>query len=402
MDWGDESERWKKDDNKMKKKLNKGKTKKTTPGKASKSKCKKSKVKLGQNSVEKSPPSGKTKMTEVVGGKGMTSKASSINKVAPEDISSTTTTTSVPDLTKRPMEIPTTTLAISPAERVVDETPVVFNQPQVIIYRFLNVLVDRNRLVFDLMRYTKHNLYTFLVENWTSPELIALIDLVRTESYYDSCQNEETPVVFRTTQSTAAIQDSIVMYVIWKCYRARKTMDIGHDNPALRALLHLVMLDGLITGRLVVHIEPSILETVQRLTAGGQVKQYVYSSALTPLFGEHRLISFTNVGDLVTQFDGFFDGLQLDMRQKETYQTMVEAFQIPPSSILFVTFSETESKKAARTGMHVAKICQQRQKMPKYCNIKVISSIANIRFQEAAATPATATTNNTVPAPASQ
>ena len=86
---------------------------------------------------------------------------------------------------------------------------VYFPKPSMVIYRFLDVIKPRTQLAHEYINHVEENLYVFLKEYWNIEELKELVNQLRIESYFDSCNNQDAPVIFRDTQSTFAIQVSI-------------------------------------------------------------------------------------------------------------------------------------------------------------------------------------------------
>lgn len=87
-----------------------------------------------------------------------------------------------------------------------DNPTVLFPKPAIVIYRFLDVIKPKDELILEYLRYVEKNLYDFLRAYWEEPDLKALIDLLRNESYIDGDANPDVPVIFQQSQSTFAIQ----------------------------------------------------------------------------------------------------------------------------------------------------------------------------------------------------
>lgn len=188
--------------------------------------------------------------------------------------------------------------------------PVYFPKPSVIIYRFLNVIKLKNQLVYEFISFLEANLYQFLRNYWNEPDMIDLIQALRNESMVNSMENSdnEPPTVFAETQPMSAILDSVIIYVLWKCYKANSVLDVGHQTVALKRLIHWLIVDGIITGKFKVKIDKKFVNTF-KYCYDNQIKQCIISTAVRIIYGDNRIISFTDHGDLTKFFEEYFDNI---------------------------------------------------------------------------------------------
>lgn len=82
------------------------------------------------------------------------------------------------------------------------------------------------------------------------------------------------------------------MYVLWKCYKCRQCIDIGHDNPALQKLIHYVVLDGVISNRFQLTIEDHIIKGFEYV-ASENIPQFIMSNIAHRLFEDQRILSLS-------------------------------------------------------------------------------------------------------------
>lgn len=256
--------------------------------------------------------------------------------------------------------------------------PKLFSRPRIILYRFLDVIKEKHNLAVEFVLYMSENLSTFLDNHWNSTELCQLITTMRQESFAESEQNDIVPVIFDIPQQVQMIKDSVVLYVMFKCQREHQQLDIGHHSKSIQTLVHWVVLEGMITGRFRIAIQPSYVESFQYWRNVG-VPQMIFSSVTHKLWSDsNRLISKTDHGDLNEYFH-FLD-MPMNTRKKETYVMLAQSFHIASTELLLVTFSETEARKAARAGYKVAKIRQHNQPMVTNPNITLVNNITEIRM----------------------
>ncbi|KAI2805383.1 hypothetical protein RDWZM_008668 [Blomia tropicalis] len=255
--------------------------------------------------------------------------------------------------------------------------PKYFPRPRMIVYRFLDVIKQKHNLVVEILTYVRANLYPFLQKYWDRPELMSMIDGLRNESCDDSQVNDNAPPIVPARQTPSAIQDSVVLYVAWKCMREHNRLDLGHDSTNLQNLVHWVLLDGIITDQWVVSIDRAFIDTFEHFSLN-RVPQLLLSTVTHQLFDTCRLLSKTNHGDL-TRFLNFLD-VPMDTRSKNTYAFIATQFNMASSDILFIAFSDTECKKAARAGFRVAKIKQRNQPVPRMKLITVVNDLSEVRI----------------------
>ena len=104
----------------------------------------------------------------------------------------------------------------------------VFDRPRAIIYRFLDVIVTEGRLKHDFMSIASENLQPFLEEFFNHKDMLELIDDLREQSYEerDRYPNLAPPIVFKPTQTPAAIIVSCLPNIISVCYKLTQLTNI--------------------------------------------------------------------------------------------------------------------------------------------------------------------------------
>ena len=85
----------------------------------------------------------------------------------------------------------------------------VFDQPRVILYRFLDVFITCGRIKQNYMEMASQNLHPFLNEFFLHKDMLDLLDCLREQSY-DERERCGCPIVFKATQPPAGI---IVSYI---------------------------------------------------------------------------------------------------------------------------------------------------------------------------------------------
>ena len=252
-----------------------------------------------------------------------------------------------------------------------------FAKPKLVMYRFLDVIKSKHNLLVEMLRYSRAHLQEFIRRYWEDAEMVELIEELRDTSMEDKGRNDQTPEVFSPPETTQAIQDSILLYVSWKCTTEDNNINLGHRATALQKLLHWIILEGIIENKFKVSIPGPYVATFN-LIKRQAVPQLILSSVLHKLYGETRLLSKTDQGDLSPLFH-YYD-LPIQSRHKETYVLMAAKLGVAPADILLVAFSDTECRKAARAGYRVLKIKQHNQLRPRHANITVINDIGELRL----------------------
>lgn len=158
-------------------------------------------------------------------------------------------------------------------------------------------------------------------------------------------------------------------------------MDIA-PTPSVATLVGWVVLDGILSRRFSLVIPDNFVSTFRHLKEKN-VQQVIFSAALHKFGNESvRFLSSTSQGDLSTFFE-YLDYL-CDKRRPEVFAFLVQQIGqagIPSSEVLVVTFSETESYLAVRSGFRMAKVRQANQP-PVGPSVTLINDVSEIRLAD--------------------
>lgn len=194
-------------------------------------------------------------------------------------------------------------------------------KPKVIIYRFLDVIITKGRIKNDYIQVVCENIFDFLQEFWGDPELMRLVDEIRDQSYDDHDTFPVTPIVFKESQNPRAIQvnssvqisklsghsiqDSVCLYVNWKCKHSGQP-EVGSYKQPHNQMLRLVMLYSLAMDKGLITVHERFAKAVKERHEAG-IRQIVLSRITSTLIDHNRqIMSFTTMGELTKYFDGYF------------------------------------------------------------------------------------------------
>ena len=199
-------------------------------------------------------------------------------------------------------------------------------RPKAILYRFIDVFITEGRLKFDYMNIASVNLPLFLDEFFNQKELLDLLEDLRQQSYDERENDPTSPVIFKSTQTPAAIivstgklhfitllnlsslytQGSVCFYINWRMKRKCKKVDLGRPNGPDYKLIKWVVAHAMAAGRAAITVHERFVEALKKRHGEG-IKQYVYSRLASPAIDtEHKLFAFTSAGDLSGYIDGYF------------------------------------------------------------------------------------------------
>ncbi|MDH4199706.1 MAG: acireductone synthase [Spirochaetia bacterium] len=101
---------------------------------------------------------------------------------------------------------------------------------------------------------------------------------------------------------------------------------------------------------------------------------YVYSSG--SIFAQNLFFKYSNVGDISSVFDGYFDTTTGSKKEKSSYQKIAEKITVKEPNILFLSDIAEELDAAAEAGMKTILVNREEKKITG--NHKSFSSFENI------------------------
>ncbi|RWS14206.1 enolase-phosphatase E1-like isoform X1 [Dinothrombium tinctorium] len=231
-------------------------------------------------------------------------------------------------------------------------------KPSVIVLRLFEVITSWSKTVSIFIQYSRENMLTYLQENWKKKFMIALIHDLREQSYVDRQSYGDTPVVFKARQTSMAIQQSVLFYLGWRL-AVDGGYDVGSESSAHNQLQKLLWFDAITKGKLKIDIYPDVPQVLKKWRSEN-IKVYLYSScACGEIDGNKKLMNYTNLGDLSSFFDGYFDTNKMPQNSAESYDKMSKELNVAKNEILFLTRSMNEIEVAKSTGIKTVLVIRE-------------------------------------------
>ncbi|HEY3521288.1 MAG TPA: acireductone synthase [Rhodanobacteraceae bacterium] len=132
---------------------------------------------------------------------------------------------------------------------------------------------------------------------------------------------------------------------------------IEEDRKAtpLKALQGMIWKDGYQRGAYRAHLYPEVAAKLREWKARG-LRLYVYSSGSVQ--AQKLFFGYSEAGDLLPLFDGFFDTEIGGKRERGAYLRIAEAIGLTPDRLMFLSDIEAELDAARGAGMRTAQVCR--------------------------------------------
>ena len=174
-----------------------------------------------------------------------------------------------------------------------------------------------------LFPYARANIDAFVRQHAEEPAIAALIEDVRQET------------------GKALSLDSVIQQL-------QQWIDADKKFTPLKALQGLLWETGYQQGDFKGHIYPDAKQQLEQWHQQG-IKLYVYSSG--SVHAQKLLFGYTEYGDLNYLFSGYFDTKIGAKVERDSYQHIAEAIQLPANQILFLSDVKPELNAAKAAGM---------------------------------------------------
>ncbi|KAH9397021.1 hypothetical protein TYRP_003325 [Tyrophagus putrescentiae] len=252
-------------------------------------------------------------------------------------------------------------------------------RPKAILYRFIDVFITEGRLKFDYMNIASVNLPLFLDEFFNQKELLDLLEDLRQQSYDERENDPTSPVIFKSTQTPAAIIGSVCFYINWRMKRKCKKVDLGRPNGPDYKLIKWVVAHAMAAGRAAITVHERFVEALKKRHGEG-IKQYVYSRLASPAIDtEHKLFAFTSAGDLSGYIDGYFSPDFLSPSEQMSYIQLLHCMGgLQPAEVMLVSTSLEECRLAAEAAYKVVKV--KRPGEPKNRTFLLVKDMSAMAF----------------------
>lgn len=188
-----------------------------------------------------------------------------------------------------------------------------------------------------LFPYASKHLPDFVRNNQADPEVIPILDSVRTEA----------------GEAGADIERVIGILLQW----------IADDRKvtALKALQGLIWKHGYESGDFTGHMYDDVVTNL-RAWAAANIDLYVYSSG--SVGAQKLLFGYSDAGDLTPLFRGYFDTNIGHKRQADSYRNILKDIGMPAAEILFLSDVAEELDAAAAAGMQTFQLVRDEKVVP--------------------------------------
>lgn len=188
-----------------------------------------------------------------------------------------------------------------------------------------------------LFPYASKHLPDFVRNNQADPEVIPILDSVRTEA----------------GEAGADIERVIGILLQW----------IADDRKvtALKDLQGLIWKHGYESGDFTGHMYDDAVTNL-RAWAAANIDLYVYSSG--SVGAQKLLFGYSDAGDLTPLFRGYFDTNIGHKRQADSYRNILKDIGMPAAEILFLSDVAEELDAAAAAGMQTFQLVRDEKVVP--------------------------------------
>ncbi|MDQ2972679.1 MAG: acireductone synthase [Rhodanobacteraceae bacterium] len=135
----------------------------------------------------------------------------------------------------------------------------------------------------------------------------------------------------------------------------QRWIDEDRKTTPLKALQGMIWKEGYESGAYRAHIYPEVAVKLREWKSRG-LKLYVYSSG--SVAAQKLFFGFSEVGNLMPLFDGYFDTEIGGKRERGSYLRIAEAIGESPQHILFLSDIESELDAARGAGLQTIKVCR--------------------------------------------
>lgn len=183
-----------------------------------------------------------------------------------------------------------------------------------------------------LFPFAKHRLASFLHERRHDPDVFRWIAVCQ-----DAIEHE--------TGTRPAYEELPVVLTGW--------IDQDRKLAGLKALQGMIWDEGYRQRAFVPELYGDVLPALTQWRARG-IRLGIYSSGSEQ--AQRLLFAHTNVGDVTSLFEHFFDTSVGEKKTASSYRTISEQIGLPPHHILFLSDAERELDAAALAGFRTAHI----------------------------------------------
>ncbi|XP_064624126.1 enolase-phosphatase E1-like [Lineus longissimus] len=193
-----------------------------------------------------------------------------------------------------------------------------------------------------LFPYIKENVEEHVKSHFDEEECQQDIDALREQGAKDVKDEVEGAIAIpAATEEKDDIIKAVVAKVLWEVENDKKF-------SALKQLQGHMWRTAYKAGNIKGEVYDDVLPALKRLIAD-EKKVYIYSSGSVE--AQKLLYGYSNQGDLLEYFSGYFDTKVGSKAEQESYKKIAEESDQKPEEMLFLTDVPKEAKAAAEAGM---------------------------------------------------
>jgi enolase-phosphatase E1 len=187
-----------------------------------------------------------------------------------------------------------------------------------------------------LFPYARRRVKDYLAAHWSLPPVSTDVAGLVEENINDRTRGLDPPALEETPDSV-----SVAVYVLWLMDQDRKT-------TPLKSLQGKIWDEGYRTGELRSQVFADVAPALRRWNEQGK-RITIYSSG--SVLAQKLLFGNTEAGDLTPLIDKYFDTNIGAKKDPESYRRIVEALELDPSAVLFLSDVSDELDAAATAGL---------------------------------------------------
>jgi len=197
-----------------------------------------------------------------------------------------------------------------------------------------------------LFPYANQKLESFLLDHFQIPEILAVIEALRTQFQQDERQGLHPPP-WNDAASEERLRSSVA-YAQWLIARDSKC-------TPLKTLQGKIWQEGYARGELRGEVYEDVPRALQRWRQQGR-DICIYSSG--SVLAQELLFRTTKFADLTQYISGFFDTQVGAKSESESYRKIAASIKQAPAKVLFISDAMKEVEAARAAGMQ-ALLCQR-------------------------------------------
>ncbi|MDD2894165.1 MAG: acireductone synthase [Halothiobacillaceae bacterium] len=179
-----------------------------------------------------------------------------------------------------------------------------------------------------------------------------LVDFVRSNLANPEVQEQLAAIERELGETHLSLDEAMAHLLEW--------MDEDRKLTPLKVLQGMVWEQGYRQGDFTGHVYPDAVDGLRRWHAQG-LRLYVYSSGSVQ--AQKLLFAHSDAGDLTALFSGYFDTTIGAKREVAAYRLIVEALELAPHEIVFLSDIPAELVAAKAAGMRAFGLARHAQPM---------------------------------------